>query len=114
MRSVREFRLLCQDSFQVRALSCPDGLVRLVALHRKGWEALDALLTSVPSVDDQIILDDIFQTLLPSCYQAEAQGWPLDDAFREHFYYYVLFNYNDLIRRRDGLTNDNDLLYKPR
>ena len=109
MCSVREFRLLCRDGFQVRPLSCPDGLVRLVALHRKGWEALDALLASVPSVDDQIILDDIIQTLLPSCYQAEAQGWPLDDAFREHFYYYLLFNHNDLIRRRDGLANDNAL-----
>lgn len=108
MRSLRDLRLLYQNHLLTRALVCPDGLIRIVPLHVLVWRDLDALLDSVPSVDDQTLLDSIWEHILPATDAvAIKQGCDPETALRNLLHYYIAMNHATYVGKRDHLANDN-------
>lgn len=108
MRSLRDLRVLYQNHLLTRALACPDGLIRIVPLHVWVWRDLDALLDSVPSVDDQTLLDSILGHILPATDAvAIEQGCDPETALRNLLHYYIAMNHATYVGKRDNLANDN-------
>ncbi len=108
MRSLRDLRLRYQNHLLTRALVCPDGLIRIVPLHVLVWRDLDALLDSVPSVDDQTLLDSIWEHILPVTDAVVIeQGCDPETALRNLLHYYIAMNHATYVGVRDHLANDN-------
>ncbi len=108
MHSLRDLRLLYQEDLLTRALSCPDGITRIMPLHVTVWQELDALLASVPSVDDQTLLDSIWEHILPlSSQEMPHHDGDTETVLRDLFHYYITMNHSTYIGRRDNLANDN-------